>query len=92
MTAERTYRRFGTWPRAGRPTVRARGAGLGFAPSEGVKSVRSSLTIASTSEVDVMLVDAADESSRLLEQAESTNVGEMTLEQIHADVRNVVRD
>lgn len=40
-------------------------------------------------EADSVLVTAADESSRFLSLAESTNVGELTVDQMHIDVRRV---
>jgi hypothetical protein len=40
-------------------------------------------------ELEAILTDAADESTRFLEIAEATNVGELTVEQLHTDVRRV---
>ncbi|MEU4806394.1 helix-turn-helix transcriptional regulator [Actinosynnema sp. NPDC023587] len=41
--------------------------------------------------VEEMLVSAADESTDFLAWAETTNVGELTIEQMHAEVRRVAR-
>ncbi len=57
---------------------------------------RTGITVAvSTSRqpeaAEVALVSAADESARLLAWAEASNIGDLTLEQMHSDVRWIAR-
>jgi transcriptional regulator with XRE-family HTH domain len=42
-------------------------------------------------DMEVALVSAADESARLLAWTEASNVGELTLEQMHSEVRRIAR-
>lgn len=46
---------------------------------------------ASASTVTEVLMNAADESAEFLAWAESTNVGELTIEQMHSEVRRIAR-
>ncbi|GAB2865344.1 hypothetical protein [Lentzea nigeriaca] len=46
---------------------------------------------ASANTVEEVLMSAADESAEFLAWAESTNVGEMTIEQMHAEVRRIAQ-
>jgi hypothetical protein len=65
-------------------------AELGFAPSghaPGVQVDRS--PVESRDSLESMLMNAADESGRFLAFAEGSNVGELTVEQMHADVRRI---
>ncbi len=62
---------------------------LGFAPAGRELAVRRATKPAGTLNLQATLVNAADESARFLSMAETTNVGELTVDQMHADVRRV---
>jgi hypothetical protein len=71
-------------------------AELGFGPAdEDVGTAIVATAAACTAEriaapeLEAMLTDAAEESTRYLEIAEASNVGELTVEQLHTDVRRV---
>lgn len=66
-------------------------AALGFAQPGTDMPARMNRPQGRTSrmDVEVVLMDAADESSELLARVEATNVGDMTVEQLHADVRQI---
>ncbi|MFK4087205.1 hypothetical protein ACI2LF_24070 [Kribbella sp. NPDC020789] len=72
-------------------------ADLGFDPASlALKSVTSERRLSDTwpvldpaNDMDSELMDAASESATWLSLAESTNVGELTVEQLHADVRRI---
>lgn len=64
-------------------------AELGFAPAGRELAVRRAARPADTLNLQATLVNAADESARFLSMAESTNVGELTVDQMHVDVRRV---
>ncbi|WP_090063708.1 hypothetical protein [Lentzea flaviverrucosa] len=68
-------------------------ADLGFATTPKTSSVPAVIvsTPASVSTVKEVLMSAADESAEFLAWAESTNVGELTIEQMHSEVRRIAR-
>ena len=53
--------------------------------------VRTASAVRTGAAVEEMLMSAADESAQFLSWAESTNVGELTIEQMHAEVRRIAR-
>ncbi|GAA2843354.1 hypothetical protein [Crossiella cryophila] len=65
-----------------RPRPRASGARPGTV---------SMTTRAAVPQVEEVLMSAADESARFLSWAESTNVGQFTIQDLHSDVRKVAR-
>ncbi|MFD0200710.1 MULTISPECIES: hypothetical protein [Saccharothrix] len=67
-------------------------ADLGFSPHLSPAVVTSDPRPGpATSTVEELLMSAADESSRFLAWAESTNVGDLTIDQVHGEVRRISR-
>ncbi|MGH3976086.1 MAG: hypothetical protein ACRDS9_22585, partial [Pseudonocardiaceae bacterium] len=64
-------------------------AELGFAPGGRELAVQGDAEPAGTPDLPATLMNAAGESARFLSLAESSNVGELTVDQIHVDVRRV---
>lgn len=52
-------------------------------------TIASTTQVVRPSNVEELLMSAAEESSRFLTWAESTNVGELTVEQMHTEVRRI---
>jgi hypothetical protein len=64
-------------------------AELGFGTGVHELAARNADTTVNTGDLEATLMNAADESARFLTTAEATNVGELTVEQMHADVRRI---
>lgn len=66
-------------------------AALGFRQSSRVpvSAAITSTDRRSLTDLSGVLMDAADESSDLLARAEATNVGDLTIEQLHTDIRRI---
>lgn len=64
---------------------------LGFAPPGAAAPLELDLTSCSTIGLEDDLVDAGDESVALLTPAEESNVGDLTVEQLHADIRRIAQ-
>jgi hypothetical protein len=66
-------------------------ADLGFFPPPETRGVKPKTVARSKAvdRVDAVLAGAADQSAELLARAETTNVGELTIEQLHADVSRI---
>lgn len=65
---------------------------LGFAPPGTVAPLELDLTSCSTAGLEDELVDAGDESVSLLALAEESNVGGLTVEQLHADIQRIAQN
>ncbi|WP_328990836.1 hypothetical protein OG394_31690 [Kribbella sp. NBC_01245] len=64
---------------------------LGFIPPGAAPPIEPDLTSCSTIGLEDDLVDAGDESVSLLTLAEESNLGELTVEQMHADLHRVAQ-
>ena len=53
---------------------------------------RTVATVADPDQAEVVLMGAADESAQFISLAEASNVGELTVEQMHVDVRRIARN
>jgi hypothetical protein len=62
---------------------------LGFYPPGRVAAFELDLTTSSAAGIDDELIDAGDESVALLTLAEESNVGDLTVEQLHADIQRI---
>jgi hypothetical protein len=62
-------------------------ADLGF--HTGKRATPATRMVPGTVDLDAVLTDAAAESADLLARAERTSVGELTVEQLHADIRRI---
>jgi hypothetical protein len=65
---------------------------LGFTPPGGSTALDVDLTCCSTFGLEDDLVDAGDESVALLAMAEESNVGDLTVEQLHADIQRIAQN
>jgi len=65
---------------------------LGFNPPPGVVATDPDLTLPSTAGFDDEVTGAGDESVALLTFAEESNVGELTVEQLHADIERIAQN
>ncbi|MFC5266309.1 hypothetical protein ACFPJ1_29705 [Kribbella qitaiheensis] len=66
---------------------------IGFAPPPGAAGqLDLDLTSCSTIGLEDDVVDAGDESVALLALAEESNVGDLTVEQLHADIRRIAQN
>jgi hypothetical protein len=65
---------------------------LGFAPPGAATPLELDLTSCSTNGLEDELVDAGDESVALLSLAEESNVGDLTVEQLHADIQRIAQN
>ena len=65
---------------------------LGFAPPGTATPLELDLRSCSTIGLEDELVDAGDESVALLALAEESNVGDLTVEQMHADIQRIAQN
>jgi hypothetical protein len=65
---------------------------LGFTPPGGSTALDVDLACCSTFGLEDDLVDAGDESVALLTMAEESNVGDLTVEQLHADIQRITEN
>jgi hypothetical protein len=65
---------------------------LGFAPPGNGSALDLDLTACSTIGLEDELVEAGDQSIALLTLAEESNVGDLTVEQLHADIRRIAQN
>jgi hypothetical protein len=65
---------------------------LGFTPPGGPATLDVDLACCSTFGLEDDLVDAGDESVALLTMAEESNVGDLTVEQLHADIERIAQN
>ncbi|MGH3622557.1 MAG: hypothetical protein ACRDQ5_12310, partial [Sciscionella sp.] len=88
------------WPNAAYRSALRHVLGVATDAELGLRNTRRSATVlaptagrahpAITSvDMEAMLTDAADESARFLDHAEATNVGELTVDQMHSEVRRI---
>jgi hypothetical protein len=64
---------------------------LGFVPPGTTPTPDLDLTTSSTAGMEDEVVDAGDESIALLALAEESNVGDLTVEQLHADIQRIAQ-
>jgi hypothetical protein len=64
---------------------------LGFAPPGVSPPIEPDLTSCSSAGLEDELVDTGDESTALLTLAEESNVGDLTVEQLHADLQRIAQ-
>ena len=65
---------------------------LGFSPPPGSIATEPDLTLPTTIGLDDDVVEAGDESIELLSLAEESNVGDLTVEQLHADLLRIAQN
>jgi hypothetical protein len=65
---------------------------LGFTPPGATAPLELDLASCSTIGLEDELVDAGDESVALLTLAEESNVGDLTVEQLHADIQRIAQN
>ena len=65
---------------------------LGFSPPPGSIAAEPDLTLPTTIGLDDDVIEAGDESIALLTFAEESNVGELTVEQLHADILRITQN
>jgi hypothetical protein len=65
---------------------------LGFSPPPGVVVTEPELTLPSTVGLEDDVSDAGDESISFLTFAEQSNVGDLTVEQLHADILGIAQN
>ncbi|MGH9567085.1 MAG: hypothetical protein ACRD4I_13945, partial [Candidatus Angelobacter sp.] len=54
--------------------------------------IQEESTACASSSAETILMSTADESSRFLSWAEASNVGDLTIDQIHAEIRRIARN
>ena len=87
-------RRSGTTVTKALDTTLGAGGGLLAANRAGPNSADTAMPVSVSRQleaVEVALVSAADESARLLAWTEASNIGDLTLEQMHSEVRWIAR-